>query len=101
VRRSGVGIFFALVTIACGPFGLSSAFVALNLWSWFAAPLLHVAAPTFLQMYCVFAVIGFVRSARYVKDGRFDWKDAIISSVLNPGLLLVAGYLVHVFSRGF
>jgi hypothetical protein len=101
MRIAGVLVFFSLLAIGFGPFGVVSAFAALQLWTWFASPILHMASPTFEQMYFVFAIIGFFRAARYVKDGRLDWKDAVIGSVLSPGLLLLAGFLIHVGAKRF
>jgi len=96
VRFAGVRVFFSMLTIGCGPFGLLGAFTALKLWEWFLGPWLRQAAPPFAQIYLVISILGFFRAARYVRDGRLDWRDAIESSLLSPGLLLSAGFLVHV-----
>ena len=102
MRSDGVGIVLPLIMIGCVPFGVSSAFVALQLWSWFAVPAFRIAAPPpFLPIYCVFAIVGFLKSTRYVKDGKFDWEDAVISSLLNPGLLLLTGFVIHLVAIGF
>jgi hypothetical protein len=95
VRFAGIRVFLSMLTIGCGPFGLLGAFVAQELWMWFAAPYVSIATPTFGQFYFVCAVFGFFRAARYVTDGTFDWKDAVTSSVVGPLLLLIAGFLVY------
>jgi len=90
-----------MIAIACGPFALWSTYIALQFWNWFAAPVLHVVSPPILPLYCFFAVVGFLRSGRYIKDGVFDWRDALTSSLLSPGLLLMTGYIVHIFAKFF
>lgn len=96
MRFAGVRVFFSMLVIGSGPFGLLGAFTALNLWEWFVGPWLRMPAPPFVQIYLVITTIGFFRAARYVKDGRLDWKDAVIDSLLNPALLLSAGFFIHV-----
>ena len=97
MRFAGVRVFFSMVVIGGGPFGLLAAFTAMKLWEWFLVPWLRIAVPAFGQIYFVIAIFGFFRTARYVKDGRLDWKDAVIDSLLSPALLLSAGFLIHVF----
>ena len=92
---SAAAVYLSLFVVALGPFALTSAYAWSYLWTWFLYPLLRVT-PTFLQMYCVFAIFGLFRTARYVHDGRFKWKDAVFGSILTPGLLLLAGFLIHV-----
>jgi hypothetical protein len=93
-ESSATPVYFAIIVVALGPFGLWSAFVAIRLWEWFLTPSLRFD-PSFPQMYGLFAVVGLFRTARYVKDGTFDWKDAVTGSLMSPALLLLAGYLVH------
>ncbi len=93
---AGIRVFFFMLVIGAGPFGLPGALAALKLWDWFLGPWLRQPAPPFGQIYLVVAVLGFFRAARYVKDGRLDWKDAVTGSFLGPALLLSAGFLIHV-----
>jgi hypothetical protein len=92
---SAAAVYFAVIVVGMGPFALSWAYAASWLWPWFIYPMLH-HAPTLFEFYAVFCILGMFRSARYVREGRFRWKDALISSVLNPGLLLVAGFLIRI-----
>jgi hypothetical protein len=92
---SAISVYLALAVVALGPFALASAWVALNLWTWFLDPAVRFT-PTYPQMYAAFAVIGLFRTARYVEDGRFRWKDAVTGSLLTPALLLLAGFLIHI-----
>lgn len=101
MRFAGIQVFFSMLAIGCGPFGLLSAFVAQKLWEWFADPYLRISAPSYEALYVVFSVIGFFRAGRYVKDGRFDWKDAVTGSLISPALLLIAGFLIHVLTLRF
>jgi uncharacterized BrkB/YihY/UPF0761 family membrane protein len=87
-------VYLALTVVALGPFALASAFVTLRLWSWFLDPALRFT-PTYPQLYAAFALIGLFRTARYVQDGRFRWKDALTGSLLTPTLLLLAGYIIR------
>jgi hypothetical protein len=87
-------VYLALAIVALGPFALASAYTALRLWNWFLDPALRFT-PTYPQMYTAFALIGLFRTARYVQDGRFRWKDALTGSLLTPALLLLTGYLIH------
>lgn len=96
MRSAGIWVFFSMLVTGAGPFGLLGAFTAIKLWQWFLMPWLRVATPPFEQIYLVIAIVGFFRSARYVKDGNFDWKDALVESWLTPALLLSAGFLIHV-----
>lgn len=100
MRFAGIRVFLSMLTIGCGPFGLLSAYVAQKLWMWFVGPLLHLVGPTYAQFYIVCAAIGFLRAARYVKDGDFDWKEAVMGSTITPALLLTAGFLIHVMTTG-
>ena len=94
---SAVAVYLALFMVALGPFALASAYVAVKLWEWFLQALRF--QPTFFQLYILFAAIGLARISRFVQDGRFRFKDALISSILNPALLLLTGYLVHLSIR--
>lgn len=100
MRFAGIRVFLSMLTIGCGPFGVLSAYVAQKLWEWFAVPLLHLAAPSYEKFYIVCAAVGFLRATRYVKDGDFNWNDALTGSVITPTLLLTAGFLIHVMSTG-
>ena len=92
---SATAVYFAVIVVGMGPFALSCAYAASWLWPWFIYPVLRYA-PTFFEFYAVFCILGMFRTARYVRDGRFRWKDALISSVLSPALLLLAGFLIRV-----
>jgi hypothetical protein len=94
---SAAAVYFALIIVAFGPFGLASAYVAGKIWEWFLQSLRF--QPTYLELYVLFAAIGLVRTSRYVHDGMFRWRDALISSLLSPSLLLLAAYLVHLSTR--
>ena len=96
-ESTAAAVYFALIVVALGPFALASAYVAGKLWEWFLQPLRF--QPTYLQLYMVCAIIGLARTSRYVQEGRFRWKDAIVGSLLNPALLLLAGYMVHLSIR--
>ena len=91
---SAAAVYFAVIVVGMGPFALFCAYAASWLWPWFIYPVLHYA-PTFFEFYAVFTILGMFRTARYVRDGRFRWKDALIGSILTPTLLLLAGLLVR------
>jgi hypothetical protein len=91
---SAAAVYLALIAVALGPFALSATYAAHWLWLWFLAPGLRFL-PTPLQFYVVFAAYGIFRTARYVQNGQFRWKDAIFGSILAPLLLLLAGFLAH------
>lgn len=101
VRFAGIQVFLSMFLIGFGPFGLLSAFVAQKLWMWFATPYLHVGMPSHEALYLVFSIFGFFRAGRYVRDGSFDWRDAVTSSLLTPALLLSAGFFIHVMTPHF
>ncbi len=90
---TAAAVYFSLIMVTLGPFALAMAYVAGKLWEWFLQALRF--QPTFLELYILFAIMGLARTSRYVQDGRFRWKDALIGSLLNPSLLLLTGYLVH------
>ena len=92
---SAVAVYVAVILVGMGPFALSWAYAASWLWPWFIYPVLHYA-PTLFEFYAAFCILGMFRSARYVRDGRFRWKEALVSSVLNPALLLLAGFLIRI-----
>jgi hypothetical protein len=94
---SAAPVYFALVVVAFGPFALANAYVAAKFWEWYLVAL-HFQ-PTYIELYLFFAFIGLIRTSRYIHDGMFRWKDAIVGSLLNPGLLLLAGYLIHLSLR--
>ncbi len=93
-ESSAAAVYLALVVVALGPFALSATITAQYLWRWFLAPGLRFM-PTPLELYVVMAIYGIFRTARYVQDGRFRLRNAILGSLLTPMLLLLAGYLVH------
>jgi hypothetical protein len=92
---SAAAVYLALIAVALGPFALTATYTAHWLWLWFLAPGLRFL-PTPLQFYVVLAAYGIVRTARYVQNGHFRWNDAIVSSLVNPLLLLLAGFLAHI-----
>ena len=92
---SAAAVYFGLFVVALGPFALSSAYVWSCLWTWFLHPAFRFT-PSFLMLYSAAALFGLFRTARYVQDGQFRWKDAVIGSILTPALLLLAGFLIHV-----
>ncbi len=92
---SAAAVYFAVIVVGMGPFALSWAYAASWLWPWFIYPVLHYPL-TFFEFYAGFCILGMFRSASYVRDGRFRWKDALVSSILNPGLLLLAGFLIRI-----
>ena len=91
---SAAAVYLALIVVALGPFALSATYTAHWLWLWFLAPGLRFL-PTSLQFYIVLAAYGIFRTTRYVQNGHFRWKDAILGSIITPLLLLLAGFLVH------
>lgn len=93
-ESSAAAVYLSLIVVALGPFALSATFAAHWLWLWFLATGFRFL-PTPLQFYVVFAAYGIFRTGRYVQNGVFRWKDAVLSSILTPMLLLLAGFLVH------
>ena len=91
---SAAAVYLALIAVAVGPFALSATYTAHWLWLWFLAPALRFL-PTKPQFYVVLAAYGIFRTARYVQNGHFRSKDAILGSVITPLLLLLVGFLVH------
>jgi hypothetical protein len=92
---SAAAVYLAVIVVGMGPFALSCAYAASWLWPWFIYPLLRYA-PTFFEFYAVFCILGMFRTARYVQDGRFRWKEALLSSILSPALLLLTGFLIRI-----
>lgn len=91
-----VAIVVPLFWIITIPFALWDCYVLGRLWAWFVVPLFGLVQPSLWQFYGLFLVIAvFKRTAAKKEEPKVDWSSTMITYVLGPAMLLLAGYLVH------
>ena len=95
---TGLLIIFSVVVVVMS---VVRGWVLSWLWLWFAVPIFHLPPLSIVQAIGIALVVEFLTgsSVSFVKqeDDEEKKRNALVAAVLNPFVVLIFGYIVHLF----
>ncbi|PYU66766.1 MAG: hypothetical protein DMG52_35500 [Acidobacteria bacterium] len=91
---------FAMTWVVSTLVGFYSVFVLMQVWNWFAIPLLHVQEPSYWLIYGLNMLFGLMTAVgeQVPSETEGIWSDVglmIFGRVVSRSLTLGIGFLVH------